>query len=63
MRIEYEEGDIAIVTTKSGYQYVGVYTYAPGIDYYWRPLIKHDNSANNQLVDPDDKIEYIGVAK
>lgn len=32
------EGDIGVVTTKSGYTYLAQWTLAPGIDYYWRPL-------------------------
>lgn len=55
-----EEGDIAIVTTRSGYRYVGVYTLAPGIDYFWASAIKDDHKANNQLVDPDESFEVIG---
>jgi hypothetical protein len=32
------EGDIAIVTKSNGRQYVGIWTLAPGIDWFWREV-------------------------
>ena len=59
MKIDAQEGDIAIVTTKSGKQYVGVWTLAPGIDYFWRRLVPKPKI--NSLVDPDVDFEVIGI--
>lgn len=53
-----EEGDIAIVTTVKGRQYVGVYTLAPGIDYFWNAVVK--GTAPNPLIDPEYTYEVIG---
>ncbi len=58
MRITYEEGDIAVVTTRSGKKYVGIYTHAPGIDYFWAPAIP--GTAPNAMTDPDIAFEYLG---
>lgn len=58
MKNVYEEGDIAIVTTESGHRYVGVYTLATGIDYFWNPVIK--GTGTNQFTDPDKSVEVIG---
>lgn len=52
------EGDIALVTQRDGTQYVGVYTLAPGIDYFWRPVIR--GTGGHQLVNPDVAHEVIG---
>lgn len=54
----FTEGDIAVVTKESGKQFVGVYTLAPGIDYYWKPVI--EGTGGNALLDPDVSAEVIG---
>jgi hypothetical protein len=46
----WNEGDYAMVTTRSGVEHIAVYTLAPGIDYYWRSLLKPQK---NGLTDPD----------
>lgn len=48
---EFKPGDVAMVTTRSGREYVGVYTYAPGIDYFWRHLDGAERGTG--LTDPD----------
>jgi hypothetical protein len=53
-----EEGDIAVVRTKSGRRYVGIYTLAPGIDYFWNPVIS--GTAPSALNDPDVAWVVIG---
>jgi hypothetical protein len=55
-----EEGDIAIVTTKSGRRFVAVWTLAPGIDYFWHPVIH--GTAPSALKDPDVGFVVIGTA-
>lgn len=59
MKIVYELGDIAIVTTKKGRKFLAVYTLAPGIDTYWRPIWKPE-ILESALADPEVSIEYIG---
>lgn len=54
----YTEGDMAIVTQKDGSRYMGVYTLAPGIDYYWRSIFPDDGY--DQLVNPDVSAEIVG---
>ncbi len=61
MRVVYDEGDIAIVTTESGHKYVGIYTLAPGIDYFWSPII--EGTGTNQFTDPDKSFEVIGISE
>jgi hypothetical protein len=51
-------GDIAIVTTKSGKQYVGVWSLAPGIEYFWCRVVRKPKI--NSLIDPDVDFEVIG---
>jgi hypothetical protein len=60
MYVTYEEGDIAVVTTKKGKKFVGIYTSAPGIDYFWHPVI--EGTGGNMLTDSEVKIEVIGRA-
>jgi hypothetical protein len=55
-----QEGDIALVTTRSGKQYVGVWTLAPGIDYFWSRVTNKPKI--NSLIDPDVSYEIIGHA-
>jgi hypothetical protein len=55
-----KENDIAVVTTASGKTYVGVYLLAPGIDYFWKPVIP--GTGSNQIVDPDMSAVVIGRA-
>ena len=57
--MEPQLGDIAVVTTQSGKQYVGVWTLAPGIDYFWRRLVSKPKI--NSLVDPDVSFEITGI--
>jgi hypothetical protein len=59
MEVEPQLGDIAIVTTKSTKQFVAVWTYATGIDYFWRPVIS--GTGTNVLVDPEVGFELIGI--
>lgn len=54
-----ELGDIAIVTTKSGYKFVGEFKDC-SIDCIWVPIIRDDKRANNQLRDPDVSWEIVG---
>lgn len=56
--IDAQEGDIAVVTQKSGNKYVGVWTLARGIDYFWCPVVP--GTGGNQLVDPDVSFEIVG---
>ena len=48
---EWKIGDLAVVTTKSGVQYRGIYQLAPGIDHYWGRL--PGEVRPNALLDPD----------
>lgn len=59
---EYEEGDIAIVTTKKGRRFVAKYTLAPGIDYYWNPVLGREG-LESIFVDPEVDVEVIGRSK
>lgn len=53
-----EPGDIAVVTTQSGHRFVATYTLAPGIDYFWLPVI--EGTGRNMFTDPDVSFELIG---
>ena len=36
--MEWEVGQRAVVTTRSGRRYLATYEYAPGIDFFWSPV-------------------------
>lgn len=55
------EGDIAVVTTRSGVKYVATYTLAPGIDYFWNPVISPKGFLGS-LIDPDESYVIIGTS-
>lgn len=47
---QWEEGDEAIVTTRSGHTFKARFTLAPGIDYFWNPVV--ESVQTNYLADP-----------
>ncbi len=60
MKNEIELGSIALVTKKSGYQYVGIWSLAPGIDYYWSPVVPATRGLHH-ITDPDVSFDVIGI--